>query len=104
MRRYYALLLEKPGTVAIVRVYDDEVTRLAETHFEWDVDTNYRFELQVHGQLLLATIDGAKLLEVTDGDTRLDGGCIAYVVDAACILIEKLVKHGTDTAMVVLFQ
>jgi len=90
MRRYYALLLEKPGTAALVRVYDDEVTRLAETHFEWDVDINYSFELQVHSQGLFAKIDGVKLFEITDDDTRLDSGCIAYVVDEACILSSSM--------------
>jgi hypothetical protein len=84
MRRYYALLLEKPNRVALVRVYDAEVTRLAEATFEWDVDIKYDFELQVRGQQLRAALDGVQLFEVHDA--RLDGGAVAYVVDEACIL------------------
>jgi hypothetical protein len=54
------------------------------------VDIKYYFELQVQGQYLRAEIDGVKLFEVTDGDSRLDGGCVAYVVDEACILSSSM--------------
>jgi ADP-ribosylglycohydrolase len=84
MHRYYALLLEKPNKVAFIRVYDAEVTRLAEAAFEWDVDIMYDFELQVRGQQIRASLDGVQLFEVHDA--RLDGGAVAYVVDEACIL------------------
>jgi len=85
MRRYYALLLEKPGTAVLQRVYDDEVSRLAEAPFEWDVDIEYDFALRVEGSRLRASIDGATLFDVTDEVAGLESGCIAYVVDEACI-------------------
>ena len=86
MRRFYALLLEKPDRAVLVRVYDDDVIRLAESAFEWVVDINYTFELQIQGNMLRAGLNGVQLFEVQDDDARLDCGAIAYLVDEACVL------------------
>jgi hypothetical protein len=86
MRRYYALLLEKPNKAVLVRVYDDEAVRLAEMPFDWDVDIQYTFALQLKGDRLLASIDTRELFDVRDADERLRDGAVAYVVDEGCVL------------------
>ena len=86
MRRFYALLLENPNQAVLVRVFDDNVSRLAECKFEWAVDINYKFDLQVRGNTLRASLNDIQLFEVEDEDTRLDCGAIAYLVEEACVL------------------
>ena len=86
MRRFYALLLENPNRAALVRVYDDDVTRLAGCELEWSVDINYTFDLQIQGNVLRASLNDIQLFEVEDEDTRLDCGAIAYLVEEACVL------------------
>ena len=70
----------------LVRVYDDDISRLAECEFEWAVDINYTFDLQVQGNMLRASLNDIQLFEVQDADTRLDCGAIAYLVEEACVL------------------
>ena len=86
MRRFYALLLENPNRLALVRVYDDDVSRLAECEFEWAVDINYTFDLQIQGNVLRANLNDIHLFEVHDEDTRLNCGAIGYLVEEACVL------------------
>jgi hypothetical protein len=86
MRRYYALLLEKPNAAVLVRVYDDEVVRLAEAPFEWDVDIQYTFSLQLKGDRLQAAINAKELFDIRDADERLRDGAVAYVVEEGCVL------------------
>ena len=86
MRRFYALLLENPNRAALVRVYDDDVTRLAGCELEWSVDINYTFDLQIQDNVLRASLNDIQLFEVEDEDTRLDCGAIAYLVEEACVL------------------
>jgi len=86
MRRFYALLLEKSDRAVLVRVYDDNISRLAESAFKWAVDINYTFDLQIQGNILRAGLNGVELFEIQDDDTRLDCGAIAYLVDEACVL------------------
>jgi ADP-ribosylglycohydrolase len=86
MHRFYALLLEKSDRAVLVRVYDDNISRLAESAFEWVVDINYTFDLQIQGNMLRAGLNGVQLFEIQDDDTRLDCGAIAYLVDEACVL------------------
>ena len=69
-----------------MRVYDDDVSRLAECKFEWAVDVNYTFDLQIQGNVLRASLNDILLFEVHDEDTRLNCGAIAYLVEEACVL------------------
>jgi hypothetical protein len=94
MRRYYALLLEKPGVAVLQRAYDNEVTRLAEAPFEWDVDIQYEFALRVAGNELRGSIDGVTLSVVVDSEAGLESGAIAYVVEEACVFSAGVMVAG----------
>ena len=50
------------------------------------MDINYKFDLQIQGNMLRASMNDIQLFEVQDEDTRLDCGAIAYLVEEACVL------------------
>ncbi|MEZ4635936.1 MAG: hypothetical protein R2856_13405 [Caldilineaceae bacterium] len=84
MRRYYALLLCDDGMRRLVKVLDGEHV-LAEAPFAWRPDAVHTFAVQVTGPHIQATIDGAPLFDVQDAGRPLDGGGVAYVIEAGRI-------------------
>ncbi len=80
MRRYYGLLLCHNNKLCLVKALDGD-TVLAETDFVWDYDAVYRMALRVHGNRIMAEIDGKKVFDVIDNNRPLLGGGIAIVID-----------------------
>ncbi len=60
MRRYYALLLHRDGHARLLKFLAGE-TILSEIPFAWEQGRTHRFELEVRGNTIAASIDGKKL-------------------------------------------
>ena len=78
MRRYYGLLLNREGTLQLVRELDG-TTVLAEVPFDLEFYRTHEMELSVVGTQLTGSVDGKVLIEANDG--ALAEGGIALVVD-----------------------
>ena len=57
MRRFYALILDRGGTARLIRSLDGD-TVLSEIPFPWEQGSTHRFELEVRGAVLQASVDG----------------------------------------------
>ena len=91
MRRYYALLLRRghgqEGKAQLVKALDGD-TLLAETDFAWEMGETHEFTLSVAGSQITASIDGRTLFTVTDNDSPLTGGGVAFVVEEGRVMSE----------------
>jgi ADP-ribosylglycohydrolase len=85
LRRYYAAILVRPGSVRLIRACDDSIVTLAEAPFEWAFDEAYAFEIQAAGDIVSASVGGTKL-EVRDrsAEALADGGVALIVNEGAC--------------------
>ncbi len=83
LRRYYALLLEAPNKIKLVKNYYG-TTVLAERDFPWRFGQPTELALGAEGKKLRASANGVNLIEVEDSGQVLDGGAFALVVDEGC--------------------
>ena len=80
MRRYYALMLEHPCQVRLIKMLDEEHV-LAETPFGWEFGGTYELRLEVMDSSIKAWVDGQLLFYVEDNDQPLKDGGVALVVE-----------------------
>jgi ADP-ribosylglycohydrolase len=80
LRRYYALLLRKDATAALVKALDGE-RELAHVPFEWQGGQTYRLRLSVDGAHVRAFVDDRMLFDLEDAESPLLGGAVALVCD-----------------------
>lgn len=85
MQRYYAFVLRAGGRAQLIKSAG-ELTILAETAFDWEIDREYTFELRTEGTHLRGTIDGLAVLEATDVGRPLTGGSVGFVVEVGTIV------------------
>lgn len=85
LRRYYALLLNAGGQASLVKMFDGQVSVLAQADFGWQVGQNIDFRLESCGGQMRASLDGQTLFEVEDTDTPLTHGAAAYVIEEGCL-------------------
>ncbi|HWE60172.1 MAG TPA: ADP-ribosylglycohydrolase family protein [Chloroflexota bacterium] len=91
VRRYYALLLHRTGTVRLVKALDGARV-LAEAAFAWMFGATYQLSLQLTGTRIQAWIDDELFFDIVDGDRPLTGGGIALIAvegrlsaDSVCV-------------------
>ncbi len=89
LRRYYALLLGFDGIARIVKM-DDTETILAEAPVPFEVFRPYTLTLEVRGDELTATIDGATLIAAADPGSRLTAGGCALVIEDGTLGCEEV--------------
>jgi hypothetical protein len=96
MRRYYALLLRRDagqgGKAQLIKALDGDKV-LAETEFAWDFGETHEFALAVEGNRIRAAIDGNTIFTVSDQDSPLTGGGVAFVVEEGRVMSDA-VKVG----------
>ncbi|MBA3943251.1 MAG: ADP-ribosylglycohydrolase family protein [Herpetosiphonaceae bacterium] len=80
MQRYYALLLQRGGTVRLVKVLDGE-TVLDEAKLPWTFGSMYSLRLQVNGGRLCGWVDDRLLFDLADGERPLKGGGVALICE-----------------------
>ena len=81
LRRYYALVLSRPGKMSLVKMYDQTQVILADTELDWEADKGYEVILQVSGRDIRGEI-GASIIHATD-DQIADGAMGIVVSDGA---------------------
>ena len=89
MRRYYALLLTSDGHARLLKCLSGE-TVLSEIPFPWAQGTTHRFELEVRGAAISASIDGRKLPPARDDVNPLTGGAAAFLCEEGCMTSDAM--------------
>lgn len=89
MRRYYALLLTRPGTVQLIKVLNEEVV-IAEAAYEWCFDETYDLSFSIVGSSLRAFINNQPILDFIDHDNPLKDGALGIVCTSGNILVETV--------------
>jgi hypothetical protein len=92
LRRYYALLLARPGKVQLVRVLDEK-TVLAEKDFAWELDRSYDLRLKMTGDRLQGWVDGSLLFDLQDSGSPLTGGGVGLVVEEGSLACNSVSVH-----------
>lgn len=95
LRRYYALMLVRPGLVRLLKMLDDEQW-LGQTEFDWDFGGSYELRLEVVGARIRAWIDGHFLFDFVDADRPLDGGGVALIVEEGRLSTNAIAVHPID--------
>jgi ADP-ribosylglycohydrolase len=80
LRRFYAVLLERPDKLRLVRVRDGVTSLLAEAPFAWSFEKPYRFVVEVSGRRISAAVDGMRLEARDDTEEALVDGGVALII------------------------
>ncbi|MGI9221621.1 MAG: ADP-ribosylglycohydrolase family protein [Woeseiaceae bacterium] len=78
LKRFYAMLVTQDKKVQLVRFFDTE-TVLAEAPFEWTLGDKLDMTLNVKGDTITGSINGAQVLEAQD--EKLSSGAAGLVVE-----------------------
>jgi ADP-ribosylglycohydrolase len=99
LRRFYAVLLERPNTLRLVRVRDGATTLLAEASFAWSFEKPYTFVVEVSGRRISAAVDGVRLEARDDTEEALvDGGVALIIQGGAASTNEVGVAAANETS------
>jgi hypothetical protein len=80
LRRYYAVLLMRPGLVRLVRAFDGVVTILDETPLELSMETPYDVAVEVSGREIEMRVAGVALKARDESPFAFDNGGVALIV------------------------
>lgn len=80
LRRYYALLLNRDGTLRLVKTRDGERTVLAERPFEWSLESSHEMHVTVEGTRLRCAVDGEPVFDVRDETQPYVNGGIGLLI------------------------
>jgi ADP-ribosylglycohydrolase len=91
LRRFYAVLLERPDKLLLVRVRDGSTTILAETAFPWSFEKLYKFVVEADGRGVSATVDGVRLEARDDTDEALVDGGVAIIIQGGAVSSDEVI-------------
>jgi hypothetical protein len=100
LRRFYAVFLERPDKLLLVRTRDGVTTLLAETFFAWSFEKPYKFVVEADGRGISATVNGVRLAARDDtNEAFVDGGVAIIIQRGAASTDEVFVApvHGAPT-------
>ena len=91
LRRFYAVLLERPDRLLLVRVRDGERTVLAEASFDWSFEKAYAFVVEADGRSLSATVGGVRLAARDETQEALIDGGVALLIQGGAASTDAVV-------------
>ncbi len=91
LRRFYAVLLERPDKLLLVRVRDGKTTLLAVTAFAWSFEKPYQFTVEADGQRISAAVDGVRLVARDDSEGALADGGVAIIIQGGAVSTNEVV-------------
>ena len=104
LRRFCAILLERPDKLLLVRVRDGARTLLAETSFAWSFEKSYKFVIEADGRVISASVDGVRLAARDDTDEALLDGGVAIIIEGGAVstdevLVAKVHRASTMSSL-----
>ncbi|MBV8793423.1 MAG: hypothetical protein JO136_00665, partial [Hyphomicrobiales bacterium] len=91
LRRFYAVLLERPDKLLLVRVRDGETTLLAETAFPWSFEMPHLFVVEADGRTISAAVDGVRLSARDDSEEALANGGAAIIIQGGAVSTDEVI-------------
>ena len=91
LRRFYAVLLERPDKLILVRVRDGARTILAEASFAWSFEKPRTFVVEANGRKISAIVDGVHLTARDDTEEVLMDGGVALIIQAGAASTDEVV-------------
>jgi ADP-ribosylglycohydrolase len=90
LRRFYAVLLERPDKLLLVRVRDGARSLLAEASFAWSFEKPYKFIVEADGRRISGTVDGVHLEARDDTEEALIEGGAAIIIQGGAASTDEL--------------
>jgi ADP-ribosylglycohydrolase len=90
LRRFYAVLLERPDKLLLVRVRDGARSLLAEASFAWSFEKPYKFIVEADGRRISGTVDGVHLEACDDTEEALIEGGAAIIIQGGAASTDEL--------------
>ena len=90
LRRFYAVLLERPNKLRLIRAFDGETTVLAQTAFAWGFEKPYHFVIETVGQSIAAVVDGVRLSARDDSEAAMVDGGVALIVEGGSASTDEI--------------
>lgn len=84
LKRYYALLLQRPGKILLIKELDGRAI-LAERAFPWEEEQEYPMKLMAKVNRLQAWVGDELFFNLEDKERTLESGAIGLVVKEGCI-------------------
>ena len=91
LRRFYAVLLERPDKLILVRVRDGARTILAEASFAWSFEKPRTFVVEANGRKISAIVDGVHLTARDDTEEVLMDGGVALIIEGGAASTDEVV-------------
>jgi hypothetical protein len=91
LRRFYAVLLERPDKLRLIRVRNGATTLLAEASFAWSFEQPYKFVVEVGGRRISAAVDGVRLEARDDTEEALVDGGVALIIQGGAASTNEVV-------------
>jgi hypothetical protein len=98
LRRFYAVLLERPDKLLLVCVRDGATTLLAETSFAWSFEKPYKFVVEADGRRISATVDGVRVTARDDTDEAFVDGGVAMIIQGGAASTDEMLVGPVDHA------
>ena len=95
--RYYALLLNRDGTLRLIKELEGARV-LAETDFPWSFGDVHEFSLCAAGSRLEARMNGNLVFEIEDVNRPLKGGAAALVCEEGRVMCDAVEIRPADHA------
>jgi ADP-ribosylglycohydrolase len=89
LRRYYAIVLGKGGSLTWIKQNDYTCRELARTQLEWVPEESYRFDLRIEERLLRALVNDIELLAEDIGNSLTSGG-FAFLCEEGAIMSDEI--------------
>jgi ADP-ribosylglycohydrolase len=89
LRRYYALLLSRPGKAQLVKWLDSKIV-LAEKDFAWEFDRSYDLCLKMAGDRLQGWVDDCLLFDLEDAVEPITCGGIGLAVEEGSLACKHI--------------
>lgn len=89
LKRYYALLLQRPGQILLIKEMDGREI-LAEKAYTWEEERDYPMKLKAKGNRLQAWVGDELFFDYKDCENPLETGAIGLVVKEGCISCERV--------------
>lgn len=77
LNRYYALVFQRGGRIALVKAADEQRTELAAADFDWGLDEKYELTLAAKGTSIYAKVGN---VELRASDSAYGGGAVGLIV------------------------
>ncbi len=91
LRRFYAVLLERPDKLLLVSVRDGARTLLAEAIFPWSFERSYKFIVEADGRKISASVDGVRLATRDDTDEAFVDGGVAIIIQGGAASTDEMI-------------